>query len=225
MPASAADLPTKGPVYKAAPAVYNWTGLYGGVNLGYAWDPNYVLTSTQSGTVTLPLEPHGVFGGVQLGYNLHIARHWVLGVEADWQLSAIDDSVSLAGPINASVDLSSFATIRGRIGYAADRTLIYFTGGVAFGKFDLKADSTFAIGTGAATFNEWKTGYVLGAGIERAFGNGWSFKAEYQYLNFAFDAAGVERDANQIVIGVFNIRAEPEVHSVRVGINRRFSTY
>ena len=37
-PAGAADLPVRGPVYKSAPpVVYNWTGFYGGVNVGYSW--------------------------------------------------------------------------------------------------------------------------------------------------------------------------------------------
>src|SRR3954462_6604502 len=36
-PAGAADLPVRGPVYKSPPPViYNWTGFYGGVNVGYS---------------------------------------------------------------------------------------------------------------------------------------------------------------------------------------------
>jgi outer membrane immunogenic protein len=36
--ASAADLPVKGPVYKAPLfADYNWTGFYVGGNVGYSW--------------------------------------------------------------------------------------------------------------------------------------------------------------------------------------------
>src|SRR5882672_2435011 len=39
--ASAADMPAKAPVYKAAPvAVYNWTGWYFGGNIGYGWESN-----------------------------------------------------------------------------------------------------------------------------------------------------------------------------------------
>src|SRR5712691_9682918 len=37
-PAFAADMPTKGPVYKAAPApVFNWTGFYSGAVGTYGW--------------------------------------------------------------------------------------------------------------------------------------------------------------------------------------------
>ncbi len=38
-PAFAADMPSRGPVYKAAPAaaLFNWTGFYIGAHGGYGW--------------------------------------------------------------------------------------------------------------------------------------------------------------------------------------------
>ena len=45
--ASAADLPARAPVYKAAPpvAAYSWTGFYVGANAGYAWGHSNTTSS------------------------------------------------------------------------------------------------------------------------------------------------------------------------------------
>src|SRR5215813_8378113 len=82
-PAMAADLPLKAP---PAVAAYDWTGVYVGANLGYSVgrDPS-LLTSGLIGTTELfALQPAGVIGGGQVGYNWQAGR-WVLGVEADLQ--------------------------------------------------------------------------------------------------------------------------------------------
>ena len=87
-PALAADLPVRGPVYKSAPpVVYNWTGFYGGVNVGYSW-------GQQSNDWTVPgflaisenQNMNGVIGGVQWGYNWQLGN-WVIGTESDFQAS------------------------------------------------------------------------------------------------------------------------------------------
>ena len=66
----------------AAPAPYSWTGLYIGLNAGYA---SAKVTNTVSGggldgsgSVNMP----GGIGGAQIGYNYQIGP-MVLGFEAD----------------------------------------------------------------------------------------------------------------------------------------------
>jgi len=52
-PALAADLPTKAPVYKAAPTaapMFNWTGCYIGANTGYAWADKTINETTVNGS-------------------------------------------------------------------------------------------------------------------------------------------------------------------------------
>lgn len=224
-PAIAADLPTKAPIYKAAP-LYNWTGWYGGANVGYGWDPNYVF---QGGgfTESLPLEPEGIFGGFQVGYNWHFAPMWLVGIEADFQFSDIRDSISAIpgggfDGVTANVHLRQFATIRGRFGHVMDRTLFFVTGGVAFGNFDVLVNADFDAdpNDGSIDWRRWETGYVLGAGIEHAFGNGWTFKIEYQYLDFSFVATGLGDSGN-----ILTLRGDPQIHTVRLGVNKRFMTW
>jgi outer membrane immunogenic protein len=98
-PAFAADIPVKAP-YAPAPAVYNWTGWYVGVNAGASMgeaktdfniapftqgvvgghgetSPNFPFSDTTS--------PDGFIGGGQIGYNWQVSPIWVVGLEADFQ--------------------------------------------------------------------------------------------------------------------------------------------
>ncbi len=79
-PAQAADVPIRGPIYKAAPApVYNWTGFYVGAHVGYGW--------ASSGLGDLD----GFLGGVQAGYNWQFSRNWVFGIEGDISATDMND--------------------------------------------------------------------------------------------------------------------------------------
>ena len=105
--AQAADLAAR-PYTKAPPAVaavYDWTGFYVGGNVGYGWggntDPSLSLVNPgnagnlttflttgfpgfSSGNQFPNLNPDGVFGGLQTGYDRQFGT-WVLGVVADIQ--------------------------------------------------------------------------------------------------------------------------------------------
>src|SRR6478672_7010150 len=80
--AGAADLPRGNAPYYAPPpvTVYNWSGFYAGLNLGYQWGH---VTNTG-------IDPAGIAGGGQLGYNWQMGQ-FVFGVETDIQASAADD--------------------------------------------------------------------------------------------------------------------------------------
>jgi outer membrane immunogenic protein len=194
--ANAADAYRGGPGgYKDGPAyaaVDIWSGFYGGVNVGYGSVAN-----------NGDLSPSGGFGGGQIGYNwqgvLGLGSQWVLGVEADIQGSGIEDS---AFGVNSS--LNWFGTVRGRIGYAFGPTLIYGTGGFAFGEVE-------NIGV-----TETQTGYVVGAGVEYKFNPAWSIKGEYQFISLdASDLAGA---------GPLGLTGgdRSEVDTFRVGVNYHF---
>ena len=77
-----------------------------------------------------------------------------------------------------SDDGGYFGTVRGRLGYAFDRTLIYITGGLAYG--GLNANPV----TGDATSN---AGWTIGGGLEYAFTNNWTVKLEGLYVNLEED--------------------------------------
>jgi outer membrane immunogenic protein len=160
-PAQAADL-YRGPAFAAAPFnVYNWNGLYVGVNLGYQW-----------GRVTNFVgEPSGIMGGGQVGYNWHIGSI-VLGLEADLQGSGADDTF-------AAYKFSNpwFGTVRGRAGYAMNNVLVYLTGGLAYGGMRIEL--------GGFTESQTHIGWTIGGGVEVGLTPNWSAKAEYLYVELS----------------------------------------
>ena len=225
MPAAAADMPARVPVKAQAVApLFNWTGFYAGINGGYGWDPGYVISSPGEPDEVLPLEPRGAFGGGQFGYNWQFVQNWLYGVEVDFQFADIKDSVIFTaggGGTNAStatLKLAQFATVRGRFGYLVNpTTLIFATGGVAFGNFRPSIFAEYDADNGRLNARKWDTGFVVGGGFEHAFGNGWTFKVEYQYLDFSLRITGITDDGDPFIL-----TGNPEVHTVRFGINRKF---
>lgn len=224
-PALAADIPAKGPFYKAPPAVFNWTGWYGGINAGYAWDPNYVFENPP-GTVDLilPLNLQGGFGGLQIGYNRQLSLVWLIGIEADFQFADIKDRFNFTYPGGgasfAALAIKHFGTIRGRFAYVMDRSLIYFTAGGAFAQFQANVFADFDVDDGIINGKQWLAGYVVGAGFERAFASNWSLKFEYLFIDFShLDIRGIHTGGGQVAL-----TGDPYMHLVRLGLNMRFST-
>ncbi|HEX4040382.1 MAG TPA: hypothetical protein VHY10_01660, partial [Xanthobacteraceae bacterium] len=93
-PARAADMavpPSYNPPAAALPpAMYNWTGIYAGGNVGGALLSDSISQATTIGTTTIPAtqtaHPAGIIGGGQLGANYQFSA-WVVGIEAAWSAS------------------------------------------------------------------------------------------------------------------------------------------
>jgi outer membrane immunogenic protein len=182
--AAAADLPRgPAPYYPPPSSIYNWTGPYAGLNVGYEW-----------GKVTnSSIEPSGVAGGGQLGYNWQIGQ-FVFGGETDIQISGADDTFA---PYKFSNPW--FGTVRGRAGFAINNMLLYGTAGLAYG--ELKGEF-FGIDE-----NKTHIGWTAGAGLEVGFMPNWSAKLEYLYMdlgNRSYSITGVDNGlhANYLRLGV-----------------------
>jgi len=231
MNADAADMNGYG-AYKGGPgyAGVNWSGLYIGANGGYAWrDTSDQFAYAACASCGYPayggIGADGGFGGGQIGYNLQGifgTPSLVAGIEADIQGAGITRSASDGLGETFKTNLDWFGTVRGRIGYAASSTLIYFTGGFAFGGLSQHAEDNGYTPTAIYNSEGTVTGYVLGGGIEYKFSPSWSLKAEYQYLNFGKnDPALVSGDptapatawADGYKVG------DDAFHTVRVGVN------
>jgi outer membrane immunogenic protein len=227
--AQAADMPIKA-VKAPAAQVYDWTGLYVGVNLGYgaASDPvNMMFTPASNGGEQPTIAPSGWLGGGQIGYNVQAGR-WVFGAEGDIQASAVRQEICFdfcnpAITFRLKQELPWFATLRGRVGYAAGPALFYATGGAAF--TDVKTDlaSIFQPNPSVmGTFRDAKTGWVIGGGVEASLGGHWTAKAEYLYMDFGSVA--------HTVYDPFLGPSSPETatvdvrqHVFRVGLNYLFN--
>jgi outer membrane immunogenic protein len=214
--ANAADMPTKGPIYKAPPAVvapYNWTGFYAGLQAGYGWfDPTY--NYAPGGAVKF--DTNGFVGGGTVGYNWQTGP-LVLGAEGDLSYADVKGSAVFSAVFTppcttptegCSAKLSWFATGRLRVGYAIGDLMPYVTGGGAVGHIKGSADQG-ACGTGCG-FDDTRGGWTVGGGLEYRFARSWSAKVEYLYMNLgtpSFTTAGVTTSdfAYNIVRGGVNL--------------------
>jgi outer membrane immunogenic protein len=238
--AFAADI-YPGVSYKDTPVllpVATWTGFYLGVNGGFGgfdslkFRDDTFLPGTPSTffRITGKTDLAGGFGGGQLGYNLQ-SGGFVYGVEADIQGSNIQGhggAFQLAGTLGrfaaAKTDIDYFGTVRGRLGYAWGGTLIYATGGFAYGG----VNSRFAFedtngGNGRVSNTQTGTGWVAGAGVEYKIAPNWSLKGEYQFIDLGSES--VTRPLiSPPAISLRGSEKDLEFNTVRVGLNYYFNT-
>ena len=193
---------------------------------------------------------NGVIGGGQIGYNWQFSPNWVVGVEADIQASGekgsrqFSNSFSFDPPgailpvtgtalTDYEAKISWFGTVRGRIGYAWDRVMVYATGGLAYGEVKLDGTSTVSGTVGALPFSithalghsHVNTGWTAGAGAEVALAGNWTGKFEYLYMDLGSlddsDAVIIPR-----IISVTGGQTFTHTHFTdnifRVGLNYKF---
>jgi outer membrane immunogenic protein len=232
--ASAADLGTAAPVYTKAPEyapVSNWSGFYIGGNVGYGWGNGNIdgveVPQDEISPVSNQLNPKGVIGGGQIGYNWQ-AGSFLAGLEADIQGSGVKASLVDPAAIQlttASQQLSWFGTLRGRLGFVvAPQLLIYGTGGLAYG--DVRGAATQANLSSnpaenvAASFSGTRTGWTAGGGLEWMFTRGWSAKVEYLHIDLGNAVVTSAATGEQTV---FNYTWHNQFDTVRLGVNYHFN--
>ena len=92
------------------------------------------------------------------------------------------------GSITSTSQANIQGSIRGRLGIAWDRALIYGTAGVAFTGLNTTIVDTTGFFTGVpgtnVTFSNTRAGWTAGGGIEYAVTDNWWVRAEYRYSNF-----------------------------------------
>jgi outer membrane immunogenic protein len=250
--ALAADLPSKAPPppYLPPPPIFTWTGIYVGGQIGYAWtsgnnqftgfDPFFntgtFLSTSIGGT------PSGVIGGANVGYNYEF-NQWpifsssgvVIGLEGSVDGTSLSNTAAAFFPDGTTLSAHSTAdvqgSIRGKLGVAWDRALIYATGGVAFGGFntDVSIANTGAVNGGFPFFasgnvSTTRVGWTVGGGIQYAITNNWSVRAEYRYTNW-----GTIRDGNLRALTAPGVFFDGNRHlnqnQVQVGFDYKFDLW
>jgi outer membrane immunogenic protein len=232
----AADLPpapAQAPARYAPPViapVYNWAGIYLGINAGYGFasgDRTATLTGNTKipgggGTATGNGNLNGFVGGGQVGANWQWDA-WVLGIEGDFQGTTQSKTESLACGgcgLSEQVKIPWFATVRARVGVAVDRVLVYGTGGVAF--MDVSDKLTVPNGTLVNT-SDTKTGWTAGAGVEVAFTENWIARIEYLFVEAKPSVTGTVPAS--LGGGTITESATIKDSVVRVGVNFKFRPY
>jgi len=165
--ASAADL-RAAPAYSKAPpmvaAIYDWSGLYIGINGGggsaHSSDDWSNSARSTGGTV-----------GGQLGYRWQVSN-WVFGVEAQGNWADF-------GKKDGWHHVDNFSLYTGQIGYAWNNVLWYVKGGASL------VNNSWYWGDRAASYYGASGQYVgetVGTGLEIGFAPNWSVGIEYNHI-------------------------------------------
>jgi len=118
------------PVYEPVAVGTDWTGAYGGLNLGYG-------DIDGSGTA----DGDGTTYGVHLGYDYDFGK-FVLGGELEYDKADID--------LNGAADVDDVTRLKIRGGYDLGRTLVYATAGAARVNTSIGDDTGEFFGVGMA---------------------------------------------------------------------------
>jgi outer membrane immunogenic protein len=215
--ASAADFP----VYRkapAAPAAYDWSGVYIGAHIGGGWSSTSFVDPSAGTPIALvddDFVPLGIvgntargsafLGGAQVGWMYQVAK-LVVGGDLDFSGTRLTGTPS--GPATVSFGSGGAfaneafnirtrwtATSTATVGLAHDHWLLYSKAGAALANNSYNvsiAGSDFgsAITSSVPGFSETRVGWTVGAGLKWAFTDNWFANIEYDYLDFGSKAQG-----------------------------------
>lgn len=187
-----------------------------------------------------------MIGGAHVGYQIQLPQ-WsmfsssgvVLGLEGSVDGTSLSNTSAASFPDGTTLTAQTSAdiqgSIRGKVGIAWDRVLIYGTGGVAFGGFNtnLSLANSGAV-TGAPFFangnvSSTRVGWTVGGGIQYAVTNNWWIFGEYRYTDFGTHNEGNLTGATSL-LGVpgsanFSGNRNLQQNQVQVGFSYKFDLY
>jgi len=245
-----------------APAITvpdSWTGFYVGGDVGLAFqrgpgtsnffqaDPNPDFANNiqhQSPS------PTSFIGGAHAGFNWQFAPTWVVGIEGDWQRLTSGYSLCRQTDINAASGCIDndfgfgtinaktrwIATVRGRLGWTIDRTMIYGTGGVAVadvrttlslsGLEDGCGEDSTRNATSAES-SKTKTGWAAGIGVEHMLNQNWIVRAEFLHIDLGKVSNTLFLDPNNCSGSPCGLSwsHEPRHDIVRAGVSYKFGGF
>jgi opacity protein-like surface antigen len=212
-PAGSPDFYTKA----AAATAYHWAGFYLGANFGGAFSAGEtVFTPIGSDTIN----PSGVLGGGQFGYNHLLAPNWLVGIEAELDGTSAQGRSNFIDPagttaLSVASDHNWYGTLSGRIGYVTGPLMLFVKGGAAW----MNADYTMEVNSGldgTTNVNTTRTGWNAGAGLEYMLGSRWSAKFEYDHLDFGSTTVGLVNPFGT------SVTFKTAVNEVKAGVNYHF---
>ncbi len=214
--AHAADLrmPVKAPP-APVPVPFSWTGCYVGGNGGGVWVRNdfSVAAGPFSGDSDGSIDVSGGVAGVQAGCNYQ-TYNWVFGIQGDYDWTNVSNSINDAVFVGVTdgVNITSLASVTGRIGYAWDRFLLYAKGGGAWERLDFTST-----GSSFSSISETRNGWTVGGGGEYAFLDWLTGFVEYDFYDFGTSSETLNPFSGVVT---FNVRDTQSV--VKAGLNFKF---
>jgi opacity protein-like surface antigen len=226
--------------YDAPPPVavvggFSWTGCYAGLHAGGAWgdrdltDPVQLvqdqisMAPVTTGVTTVTTSASSWLLGGQIGCNYQFAPHWVIGAEADASATRLRGNAAVVLPLGFSGEQAGVGSraelipsFTGRVGYAWDTWLLYVKGGYARIENNYSVIGTFQGTAFDFEGSDLRSGWVVGAGVERALWGPWSLRLEYSYYDFGTSSA-VMSESTLGLTGPINVKQT--VQAVRLGLN------
>ncbi len=170
-----------------------WSGAYAGVYGGYNWMHADLSPGTVNGI-------HGLDGGAFLGYNYQLDNNFVVGLEGMAGISGAEGSEG-----GTSVEEEWDASLRARMGYAFENSMIYGLAGVA----GTRASAADATGSDTHTHLGW----TVGAGLETFLTDNVTARVEYDYADYG---------KQEYDLGATNPDISLTDHSIKLGIGLKF---
>jgi outer membrane immunogenic protein len=211
---------------------FSWTGFYIGVHAGGTFGDNdaqiringvpYFVNGSDD---PFKLSADGFEGGAQIGYNWQMDA-FVFGIEADLGAMGASDATGGTGDPQywngLGTDYDWLATVRGRLGYAWDRTLIYGTAGLAISNFSDTyhfQETTVPDNFTDRSWSDTATGWTIGGGVEYAVTNNVFLRVEGLYVDLGSTTVDLSQNfppdqADAEIDHAFGV--------ARVGLNYRF---
>jgi outer membrane immunogenic protein len=190
--------------HKGSASTYDWSGFYLGAQAGGVFG---------EADVSIPLYPSnfsmstdGFSGGLYTGFNFQ-QQNWIFGVEGDANLLNVSgDNLIPGSPVPGEryrIDQDWDASVRARLGFAADEVLFYATGGVAFSELE-----TRYIPLAGGVDSHGLTGWTAGAGVEVALLGNLTGRAQYRYTGYGSEdffhngPSKVDYDTHSVTVGL-----------------------
>lgn len=182
-----ADLAPRRPVVvpPAPEATFSWSGVYGGLQVGYARNFDHAVeTFTATGGSTGLVYDFAQYGGTfgaKVGANYQYGM-LVTGLEADIDVGDVKGGF-VDAPIGSGSDtIKMQGSVRARLGLAYDRVFVYGTGGLAFAQIESRY--TFLPTSTNEYFKDMRTGWTVGGGIDFALTPNWVIGADYRHSDY-----------------------------------------
>jgi len=222
-PALGADmaLPAPAPGYVPSAMPYDWGGFYLG-GFGSYTRSHTTTTTTANGlsfgpTTITTSAPH--IGG-QIGLDYMLPSRIVIGIVGDLSSGQRSPLITTVGALGATSTAQSQTTVsgtlRGRLGYAIDRVLLYGTGGWAWSSGNAtRTQNSGTVGNAVAgtteNVNITPEGWTAGGGGAFAVTQNLNVFAEYRYTNVK-SSVGYQ-------ISELSTSLTSKINTVEVGLN------
>jgi opacity protein-like surface antigen/outer membrane receptor protein involved in Fe transport len=226
IPGMAAEFKRAVPTFAPPSANYDWTGFYiGGHGEFSQSNANGSAVDLATGATTFAINGNlpSWHGGIQLGFDYMMPSHMLLGVVADVTSGGTKTITTTDTFGTAAYQTTVFdsETVRGRLGYALDKVLLYGTAGWAWSNHQfVRTQLTGTINNATAgadeAVNNYLSGWTAGAGISVAFAQNWNVFAEYRYTSFGSTSV-------VLPLSELSTTSTTKVSAIDFGVNYKFN--